>query len=121
LFGRLQQLSQQDPAKFKEVAQSIADKLHQAAKDSSGKEAERDNKLADRFAAAAQSGDMSAFQPAAGARAGAHAHHHHHHGGDGGGASNAIGTVLASALDDVNQALASSAPTATAPTATPSE
>jgi hypothetical protein len=106
LFGRLQQLAEQDPAKFKAVAQSISDQLRAAAKQGSGKGADFENQLADRFAAAAQAGDLSALQPKGppGGGGAEHAHHHHgHHGG--GGAGSGISAIFASALQEVNQAL----------------
>jgi hypothetical protein len=103
LFSRLQQLSEKDPAKFKQVAQHIADQLHQAAQEKSGKAADFENQLADKFAAAAQSGNLSSLQPPKpeGGSEGAH-HPHHHHGGSGGGQ---IAAIFSSALDEVNQAL----------------
>lgn len=105
-FSRLQQLSEKDPAKFKQVAQHIADQLHQAAQQKSGKGADFENQLADKFAAAAQSGNLSSLQPPKpeGGSEGAH-HAHHHHGGGGGGGQ--IAAIFSSALDEVNQALGS--------------
>jgi hypothetical protein len=101
LLGRLQQLAQQDPAKFKEVTQQLADQLHQLAKNETGPAADRANQLADRFAKASQSGDMSALSPEHHDAGAAHGHHHHHGHGGGGG----IAEVLSSALEQVNQAL----------------
>jgi hypothetical protein len=98
LLGRLQQLAQSDPAKFKQATQDIADKLRQAAQGLDGRAADRTNALADRFAAASQSGDFADLRPDH--REGPAVHHHHHHDGGGG-----IASVLASALDEVNQAL----------------
>jgi hypothetical protein len=112
LLGRLQQLSESDPAAFKQVTEDIADKLRQSAQGLSGAAADRANALADRFAAASQSGNVSSLEPqqAQGAQ-GAQGHHHHHHGGGGGGAAGGIASVLSNALDEVNQALASASGT----------
>lgn len=106
LMGRLQQLAQSDPAKFKAVTQDIADKLHQAAQGLEGRAADRANALADRFATASQSGDVADLRPKH--DEGPQAHHHRHHAGG------VIASVLSSALDEVNQALGS---TATPPSA----
>jgi hypothetical protein len=110
-FAKLQQLAEQDPAQFKQVAQHIADEIHQAAQQSSGKKADFENALGDRFAAAAQSGDISQLRPQGPPGGGGAQHAHHHHGGGGGGGP--LGAIFSSALDEVNQALAS------APSATP--
>jgi hypothetical protein len=119
LFSKLQQLAQQDPDKFKQIAGSIADNLRTAAQQAGGNGSSFLNKLADRFDQAAQSGDLSSFQPhqeeqGAGGVQGQH-HHHGHHGGGGGGA---IASIFENALDEVNQALGAGADPTAATTAT---
>ena len=122
LMGKLQQLSQQDPTKFKEVMSDIADKLREQAQQS-GDPNGMVGKLADKFAQAAQTGDMSPFQPNTASSSASqtgqvhHGHHHHGHGG-GGGASGAIQSVLSSAIDEVNQALGLGTSTAATTTTT---
>jgi hypothetical protein len=114
LFSRLQQLAETDPAKFKEVAQNIADQMHQAAS-GSDQRAKFENQLADKFAQAAQTGDLSPFQSQAGGESGhAQGHHHHHHHSGGHDGSNSIASILSNALDQVNQALATSTTPASA-------
>ncbi|HEV8548671.1 MAG TPA: hypothetical protein VGQ57_06580, partial [Polyangiaceae bacterium] len=105
LLGRLQQLAESDPAKFKQVTADIADKLRQTAQGLSGAAADRANQLADRFAAASDSGEMASLRPPRGEGV----HHHHHHGAGGG----ELASVLSSALDEVNQALSDAAPQGT--------
>ncbi len=102
LFSRLGQLAQQDPAKFKEVAAQISEQLH-ALSDASGKKNGFVDALAQRFDAAAQSGDMSSFRPAMPGLG--HHHGHHHHSAAGG--NDDVRSVLENALDLVNQSLAS--------------
>jgi hypothetical protein len=64
LLAKLKQLSEQDPAKFKEITQNIADELHQAAQQTTpGSGSVVENRLGDRFAQAAQDGNLSALQP----------------------------------------------------------
>jgi len=109
-FAKLQQLAEQDPAQFKQVAQHIADQIHQEAQQSSGKKADFENALADRFAAAAQSGDVSQLQPQGppgGGGAGGAGPAHHHHGAGGGRGGGPLGAIFSSALDEINQALGS--------------
>jgi hypothetical protein len=108
-FGRLQQLSQQDPAEFKAVTQQISDQLHQLAQNETGAAADRANQLADRFAQASQTGDMSSFAPSQEGAQGAQGHHHHHGHGGGGGGGGAIADVISNALAQVNQTLSASA------------
>ena len=118
LMAKLSELAQKDPAKLKQVLSSIASGLKQAAGEN--QDGGRLDKLADRFAAAAQSGDLSVLQPkeqaAAGASGGEHAHHHHHHGGGGGGGG-AMQAVFSDAMSQVEQAL--SGTPAAAPVAAP--
>jgi hypothetical protein len=104
LFSQLAQLSHSDPAKFKEVAQSIADQFKSAAENSSGRESAIAQKFAERFGQAAQTGDLSAFR-AEGGIGHHHHHHHHHHGGFG---NDEVRSVLQNALDLVHEAQSSS-------------
>jgi hypothetical protein len=116
LFSGLSQLSQQDPERFKEVAQQIAEELSTAAESSTGRASDLAQRLADRFGQAAETGDMSALQ-GNGERGGVghHPHHHHHH--HLGGGSEAVRSVLENALDLVHEAL--NAPPNAPATATP--
>lgn len=68
LLKKLSDLQQSDPAKFKEVVQQISDAFASAAKDATGDDATALSDLADKFAQAAQSGDMSALRPEHGHR-----------------------------------------------------
>ncbi|MGC4088016.1 MAG: hypothetical protein QM756_08985 [Polyangiaceae bacterium] len=99
LFSQLSQLAEQDPAKFKEVAQQIADDLRESASQLEGHEAAFDTRLAERFEQAAQTGDMSAFAPRKSGGS-EHPHHHPHH-----GVGNETRSVLEHALDMVHEAL----------------
>lgn len=105
LMSKLNQLLQQDPAKFKEVTQQISDELKSAAQNASGPQASFLSKLSENFAQASSSGSLSSLQPRAGAAGGVSGHHHHHAGGHGGGGGGGIESVISSALDQVNQAL----------------
>jgi hypothetical protein len=67
LMSQLQQLSQTDPSQFKQVTGEISEQL----------KASGNTSLADRFAQASQSGDISALQPPK--PHGAHHHGHHPH------------------------------------------
>jgi len=64
MYAKLQQLQQQDPAKFKEVCQSISEEL-QAAADEQGDSFNGNmlSDLADKFASVAEGGDISQLQP----------------------------------------------------------
>jgi hypothetical protein len=107
-FGKLQQLAETNPTQFKQVTQQISDQLRQQAQQSTGRAAQFENALADRYASAAQSGDLSAFKPqgGSGASGAQHAHHHHGHGGaGGGGAGGSLAAIFSNALDEINQAL----------------
>uniref|UniRef100_I2Q3X1 Uncharacterized protein n=1 Tax=Desulfovibrio sp. U5L TaxID=596152 RepID=I2Q3X1_9BACT len=65
MMQKLKDLQSSDPDKFKEVAQTISDKLTEAAKNSTDSKASGMlTKMADKFASAAKSGDMSALTPA---------------------------------------------------------
>ena len=117
LMAKLNQLLQQDPAKFKQVTQQISDELKSQAGSASGPQAQFLTKLSDNFAQAATSGSLASLQPPTGEHSGAAgAHHHHggsHHAGGGGGG---IEAVLSKALDEVNQALSSSTASTTTST-----
>jgi hypothetical protein len=113
-MAKLSQLLQQDPAKFKQVTQQISDQLKTAAQSASGPQAAFLSKLSDNFAQASSSGSLSALEPRGGNGEHATVGNRHHHGGGGhheGGAAGGIESVLSTALDEVNQALASSTPT----------
>jgi hypothetical protein len=103
LMGKLNQLLQQDPAKFKEVTQQISDELKSAAQSASGPQAAFLTKLSDNFAQASSSGSMSWLQPPPGGAAKGHHHHGGHHGG--GGSAGGMEAVMSTAPDQVNQAL----------------
>jgi hypothetical protein len=104
LMSKLKQLQSTDPAQFKSVMADLSQKLKSAASQSGDAKL---GQLADRFAQAAQSGDLSSLQPKSGGP--------HKHGGHGAGGPKAGGldAVFASALDEVNKALGSA--TAAAP------
>ena len=76
LMNELQQLSQSDPDKFKEVTASIAQTLQSDASNATGNQAQFLNQLADKFQQASQTGSMSSLQPPASA-SGHHGHHRH--------------------------------------------
>ncbi len=61
MMQQLQGLEQSDPSKFKTVMSEISDKLKTQASSATGASADRLNALADRFAQAGQSGDLSAL------------------------------------------------------------
>lgn len=114
LFSGLQQLAEQDPERFKQVAQQISDQLSATADGSTGRASALAQKLAERFGEAAQTGDLSPFRPGA-ERGGIghrhhHDHHHHDHGHHLGGSSGAVRSVLENALDLVHQALSARGP-----------
>jgi hypothetical protein len=114
LFGKLQQLEQQDPDKFKQIVGSIADNLRSAAQQAGGQGSSFLDKLADRFDQAAQTGDLSSLQPQQSPEQqqnGAVSGHHHggHHGHHGGGGGGAISSIFDDALNQVNAALTDAA------------
>jgi hypothetical protein len=119
LFGELQQLSQQDPSKFKVVASQLASTFQNAASQASGPQAQFLTQLANQFTQAAQTGSLQPAQGTQGTQGAGAAggHHHHHHGGGGGGGgiasliggdSNSVDTAYQSALSIVAQATGSS-------------
>ncbi len=64
MMQKLSDLQSSDPEKFKEVARNISDKLTEAAKNSTdSKAASLYTTMAEKFASAAQSGDMSSLTP----------------------------------------------------------
>jgi hypothetical protein len=118
LMSKLNQLLQQDPAKFKQVTQQISDELKSAAQDASGPQASFLNKLSENFAQASSSGSLSSLQPPQGSGSGVSGHHHHHGGGHhgGGGGGGGIESVISTALDQVNQALTGTSSSGASPT-----
>jgi hypothetical protein len=120
LMGKLQQLLQQDPAKFKEIVTKMAADVKTAAGKATGDQASFLTKLADNLSQAASTGSMAPLQPKSGAggAGGAHKHHHHAGGAEGGGAGGPMQAIVQSALDQVNQALGVSASSSTSSTAT---
>lgn len=69
LMAELKSLQQSDPAKFKQVMADMSSQLKDAAKNATGDDAARLNKMAADFDQAAQTGQMPAKA--------AHGHHHH--------------------------------------------
>ncbi len=64
LMGKLRDLQSSDPEKFKEVAQTISDKLTEAAGNATdSNQAKFFSDMAGKFADAAKSGDMSSLTP----------------------------------------------------------
>jgi hypothetical protein len=82
ILSRLQQIQQQDPAQFQQMATTIAGKLQQAAENAKSQgntsQADQLNKLADLFQNAASSGQVPSAQALQ--QAGLSGHHHHHGG-----------------------------------------
>ena len=99
LLSSLQQLQQSDPAKYKQVAQQIGDKLQSAAKTAATngdtRTADELNKLATDFTSSAKSGDLPNVQDLAQALTQAHGHHRHHHHQDAGSTSPASSSIAA--------------------------
>ncbi|MDB5311403.1 MAG: hypothetical protein JWO38_5605 [Gemmataceae bacterium] len=69
LFGQLQQLQSQDPAKFKQLLSDVANQLTSAAQQTTGAQSQLLSNLASTLQNAASSGNLAALQP-----------HHAHHG-----------------------------------------
>jgi len=90
IFSQLQQLSQQDPTRFKQVMSEMAKEIRTDASKQTGAAADRLSQMASRMDQVASSGDMSQLAPrqppaapqGAAAYQGAGGQHHHHHGGD---------------------------------------
>jgi hypothetical protein len=116
LMSKLQQLQQQDPAQFKQVAGQLATSLQQAAQQSGDSNGFL-SQLANGLQQAAQTGQMPTFQPPTAASAQAasgqtvkhHGSGHHRHGG--GEASGAVKAAFSTALTQVNAALGESSGT----------
>ena len=130
LLSKLQQLQQQDPAKFKQVVTDIATKLQDAAKSATGDQQKFLSDLADKFQKA-ESGDLSGLQPPAKSANGAAAlyqqntqnaqsanqsvttqttqsgkhGHHHHGGGQSGSAQSGAQQTLTGIFAELNSAL----------------
>lgn len=82
LFSKLKNLETSDPDQFKQVMTDVSNSLKVTAQqDGSTPDGQALSALADKFAQAASSGNLSPLQPAQGH----HGHHGHHgHGGQGG-------------------------------------
>lgn len=124
LFSQLSSLAQSNPDQFKSVTADIATKLKDAASSASGSQADFLNKIADRFQAASQSGNVSDLAPPQGGRAHGHRHGGHHHGGGGGGASTggeggeSVGQILQGIISGALSSVSTDATTTDATTAT---
>lgn len=109
LLSKLKQLEQTDPAKFKQVVTQLSSDLKTAAGKATGAQADFLNKMADGFAQAATTGDLSAMQPPQGGPPGGQAqgagHHHHHHHGGGAPGGDAVQAAFATALSSIDSAL----------------
>jgi hypothetical protein len=116
MFHELSQLSQSDPAKFKQVVGNMATQLRADAQNATGDEATRLNSIADRLDKVAQSGNLSDLRPqnASSSAEGAHHAHHggHHHGG--GAVMNDLSSAFDSAMNSDSQTTSST----TTPTTT---
>jgi hypothetical protein len=77
LFRKLQSLEQTDPSQAQDTLRSLADKLREQAKSTTGQDATRLNAFADKLDKAADTGDLSELSPA---KHGGHGGHHHHGG-----------------------------------------
>ena len=112
LLSELKELAASDPSKFKAVTAEIAQKLKDEATSQGGSGGEFLKKLADRFGAAAQSGNASDLTPNAGQ---AHAHHHGHgghhraHGADAPGQAAATGAGSPDSVAQIVQGIISTA------------
>jgi hypothetical protein len=128
-FSELQQLSQQDPAKFKAVAAQLATSFQSAASQASGPQAKMLGGLANQLSQAAQTGTLQppqttqagasgqALQGAQGASGGAETHHHHHHhggGSTGSGQSTEIQQAFQNAMGILTQAMQTTSSTSSA-------
>jgi hypothetical protein len=75
MMAQLQQLQQNDPAKFKSVMADVASTLQTDAQNATGSQAVALSSLASKFKLAAQTGQMP-DQQSSGQATGAHHHHH---------------------------------------------
>lgn len=107
LMAELADLAKTDPEKFKTVTAQIAQQLKTAAGSASGGSAAMLGKIADRFSAAAQSGNASDLAPPDSGRAQKHHGGHHHHaeggvtsatGGTGGAQPNPVSETVQSII-----------------------
>jgi hypothetical protein len=73
-FSKLQNLSQTDPAKFKQLTGEISSELQTAAQSATGNQAKFLTDLANQFKTASQTGDASSLEPPTGSVG----HHRHH-------------------------------------------
>jgi hypothetical protein len=90
-FSKLQNRSQTDPAKFKQLTSEISSELQTAAQEASGSQATFLSDLANQFQTASQTGSVSSLQPPSTAsQAAGHHHHHHAHYQSSSDASNSI-------------------------------
>jgi hypothetical protein len=111
LMSKLQQLQQQDPAQFKQVAGQLATSLQQAAQQSGNGNSGFLSQLASGLQQAAQTGEMPTLQPpnatsnqsASGQAVHHHGSGHHHH--SGGAMSSAVTSAFSTALNQINAAL----------------
>jgi hypothetical protein len=103
LMSQLEQLSQTDPAKFKQVTAEISDKLKTEAGQATGQQAQFLSQLSDKFAQASQAGNMSRLEPPK--HAGGHhhgAHHAHAASQSQGSTPDSVESIIESALQDVS-------------------
>jgi len=125
LFSELSSLAQSDPDKFKSVAADIAKQLKDAASQAGGPDATFLNKLADRFTAASQSGNVADLKPdsaqGAGHHRGGHGGHHRVHdggsaeqfGAPGTGPNDGIASTVQNIISNALTAASSAAATST--------
>ena len=110
LMSKLSQLKAADPAQFQSVVSDMAQKLKDAASQTSGPQASFLNNLSSKLSDIANGGDISELKPQGGAAAGAqgaqgaqgaHHGHHHHHAGGAGASSSSGQDSMRSTLDSV--------------------
>jgi hypothetical protein len=123
LFSQLSSLAQSNPDQFKSVTADIAQKLKDAASSASGSHADFLDKIADRFQAASQSGNVSDLAPPQGGRAHGHRHHGgHHHGGGGastgGEGGESVGQIVQGIISGALSSVSSTADATAGTTAT---
>ena len=104
LFKELQNLSTSDPAKFKQVTSDIATQLKQAAQGATGSQAAFLNKMATKFATAAQTGDASGLTLKHAGHGHPHGHGHHKvKGNDGDGDDGSSATTVNNSQSPASQ------------------
>lgn len=129
-FSSLNELSQQDPAKFKAVASQLATSFQNAASQATGPQAKILTNLANQLSQASQTGSLQPPQggptgaqqnaPAQSTSGGEHHPHHHHHGGGSATASGSSGELaqaMQNAMGILTQVLQSSDPSSSATSA----